>query len=303
MKNLHSCVTGSGYILALFDCQGYLMALLGDEYVVNYVKPSNFIIGSCWSEDIMGTNGAGTAIVQGNPVQIFGHQHYCICSRHWSGSGAPIHNPAGQLIGAIAVTGPYKLTHAHGLGMVAAVTYAIENNMHVRKALNEANIAKSYQQTVISSIPEAIIAIDNNGIITLINHNVTDIFGLPSWQGTGGQIFDICGKDNQNFMSMIMENESLIDAEVKIIKNHVSHKYTLTCNPIKTSDRKMIGKIIILNEINRAKTLVHNMIGAKAKFKFGDLIGQEIKFLETIEMAKLISSSTSNVLLLGESGT
>jgi transcriptional regulator with PAS, ATPase and Fis domain len=45
------------------------------------------------------------------------------------------------------------------------------------------------------------------------------------------------------------------------------------------------------------------MIGAKAKFKFDDLIGHEMKFLETIEMAKLISLSGSNVLLLGESGT
>ena len=24
MKNLHSCIAGSGYILSLFDCQGYL---------------------------------------------------------------------------------------------------------------------------------------------------------------------------------------------------------------------------------------------------------------------------------------
>ncbi|OPY85422.1 MAG: Acetoin dehydrogenase operon transcriptional activator AcoR [Smithella sp. PtaU1.Bin162] len=303
MKNLHSCVAGSGYILALFDYQGYLLELLGDEDIVNYVKPSNFVIGSCWSEDIMGTNGAGTAIVEVKPVQIFGPQHYCICSRHWSGSGAPIHNPEGKLIGAIALTGPYEVTHAHGLGMVAAVTYAIENSMRVRKALTEVNIAKSYQETVISSIPEAIVAIDNDANVTLINHHATEIFGLPSGQVAGRQISDICNKDNQNFISMIMENESLIDAEVTILKNRNSYKYTLTCNSITTSNQKTIGKIIILNEINRAKTLVNNMTGAKAKIKFDDLIGDEIKFLETIEMAKLISSSVSNVLLLGESGT
>ena len=185
MKNLHSCVAGSGYILGLFDSQGYLMELLGDEDIVNYVRQSNFVTGSCWSENIMGTNGAGTAIVQEKPVQIFGPQHYCICSRNWSGSGAPVHNPEGKLIGAIAVTGPYEVTHAHRLGMVAAVTYAIENSMRVRKALTEANIAKSYQQTVISSIPEAIIAIDNDGHITLINHNATEIFGLQAWQVRG----------------------------------------------------------------------------------------------------------------------
>jgi len=303
MKNLHSCVAGSGYILALFDQRGYLLELLGDDEVINRVKSANFVIGSCWSEDVMGTNGAGTAMIEKKPVQIYGPQHYCIVSRNWSGSGAPIYNPEGELIGAIAVTGPYELTHAHGLGMVAAVTYAIENSMYVRRALRNANVAQSYQQTVISSIPEAIMAIDNKGFITLMNQNATKIFGLRSWQVIGKHISDICGKENESFVRTILDNDSLVDIQVKIFKDHLPYKYTLTSNPITASEEERIGRIIILNEITRAKTLVNQMIGSKAKFKFDDLIGKDPIFLETIKMGKMISSSASNVLLLGESGT
>jgi len=303
MKNLRSCLQGSKYILSVFDHQGYLLELIGDEEIINFVKKGNFIIGSNWNENLMGTNGAGTAMTHGKPVQIFGPQHYCLCSRHWSGSGAPIHDTDGKLIGAIAITGPYEVTHSHTLGMVAAVTYAIENSLCVRKALAETNIARSYQETVISSIPEAIIAIDNDGYITLTNDNANEIFGLRSWQVTGKHISDICGKENHNLMIMIMENESMVDSEVKIHTSNVLSKFMLTCNPITTPNKKNIGKIIIFNEIKRAKSLVNNMIGAKAKFKFENIIGHEENFLKTIEVAKLISPSASNVLLLGESGT
>jgi len=45
------------------------------------------------------------------------------------------------------------------------------------------------------------------------------------------------------------------------------------------------------------------MTGAKAKITFSDIIGQNLEFLETIRLARIASKSTSNVLLLGESGT
>jgi len=63
------------------------------------------------------------------------------------------------------------------------------------------------------------------------------------------------------------------------------------------------GKVIILNEIKRARTLAASMLGAKAKFSFEDIIGLNHEFLETLRQAKLASQNKSNVLLLGDSGT
>jgi transcriptional regulator with PAS, ATPase and Fis domain len=64
----------------------------------------------------------------------------------------------------------------------------------------------------------------------------------------------------------------------------------------------VIGRLIILNEIKRARTLVTRMIGAKAKFTFDDICGINGKFVETVNQARMVSQSNSNVLLLGESG-
>ena len=45
------------------------------------------------------------------------------------------------------------------------------------------------------------------------------------------------------------------------------------------------------------------MMGAKAKFRFEDIIGRDGEFLETVRHAQIASQINSNVLLLGESGT
>jgi transcriptional regulator with PAS, ATPase and Fis domain len=48
---------------------------------------------------------------------------------------------------------------------------------------------------------------------------------------------------------------------------------------------------------------VTTTIGAKAKFGFGDIVGTDPRFLPILDMGKKAAESTSNVLLLGESGS
>jgi ABC-type dipeptide/oligopeptide/nickel transport system ATPase component len=90
--------------------------------------------------------------------------------------------------------------------------------------------------------------------------------------------------------------------EVRIACKSVQGDYTLSCYPIMSMD-DIIGKVIILDEIKRARTLATKMMGAKAKFRFEEIIGQNANFLETVRQAKIASQIKSNVLLLGESGT
>jgi transcriptional regulator with PAS, ATPase and Fis domain len=90
---------------------------------------------------------------------------------------------------------------------------------------------------------------------------------------------------------------------VRITRNGKSAFYTATWNTVFCSENKNIGKIIIINELTRAKTLVTKMTGAKAKLKFKNIIGSHPLFIEKVNVGKKAAYSLSNVLLLGESGT
>ena len=217
MLNLCGFVRGSGFVVALFDDQGYLLEVLGDADVVERVKKGNFIQGACWSEEEAGTNGCGTVLALGRPLQVFATEHYCINSHKWTCSGAPIHDPDGDMIGVIDMTGPYLNANPHTLGMVAAAAYAIENDMRMRKALSECQIADGFQRTILASIPEALIAIDSLYRISMVNENAEKIIGRGSRQLTGRSLRDVMGEDNAALFNLIQNNQTLTDIEARIV--------------------------------------------------------------------------------------
>ncbi|MGB4190128.1 MAG: sigma-54-dependent Fis family transcriptional regulator [Syntrophales bacterium] len=304
MEKLHELVRNSGFVVVVFNVDGYLLEIIGDEDVIRRVRRGNFVRGSCWSEEEAGTNGVGTVLEVGEPVQVYGCEHYCINSHKMTGSGAPIRDPEGRLIGGLAMTGHWERANPHTLGMVVAAAYAIENEMQVRKMLAAVELADGFRRTVIGSIPEAIITLDHNCNISLANKNACRIFGWDIDTIIGRNIQDVFGKQNENFYRLLRHNQTLTDAETRIfIPDGEVVDYTLTCNPIETAEGNNIGRLVILNEIRRARTLVTTMMGAKAKLTFADICGKNKTFLETVEAAKIVSRSTSNVLLLGQSGT
>jgi transcriptional regulator of acetoin/glycerol metabolism len=303
MRSIYDLVYGSGFIVVLGNHDGYILEIVGDENIVLSVQRGNFIPGACWSEEKAGTNGLGTAIETGKSVQIFACEHFCRVAHRWTCSGSPIFDPAGKLVGVIDMTGPYDKAHPHTLGMVVAAARAIENELRARQALADSDMADKFKKTVISSIPEGLITIDNEGCISLINDNARKMFKVRSPDVLGRNLREIFLDSNDSITNAIRSQDSLIDSEIAIKMDGTTTSYTLTTNPILSSSNQVTGKIIILNELKRAKNLVTSMIGAKANFTFDDIIGADTKFVDTVKQAHMASLVNSNVLLLGESGT
>jgi len=303
MRSIYDLVYGSGFIVVLANPDGYILKIVGDENIVLSVQRGNFIPGACWSEKEAGTNGLGTVIRTGTSMQIFACEHYCRVAHRWTCSGSPIFDPAGKLVGVIDMTGPYDKAHPHTLGMVVAAARAIENELRARQALADSDMADKFKKTVISSIPEALITIDNNDRISLINENAKKMFKVRSPDVLGKSLNEIFVDSNDSITNVIHSNDTLIDSEIAIKVDGTTTSYTLTINPILSSNDQVTGKLIIFNELKRAKNLVASMIGAKANFTFADIIGAHPKFVETVNQAHMASMVHSNVLLLGESGT
>lgn len=304
MKNLYQFFKGSGFLVALFDVRGLILEIIGDDDIVQHVAEGNFVLGASLREEHTGTNAVGSVVELQKPVQIFGCQHYRKNYHRETCSASPIFDPEGNFIGGINLSGRYYKANPHTLGMAVAASQAIENALGTQKALKEVQLSNSFQKTVIASIPEALITIDAGGHISLINDRAKKMFSMNFQLAEGKDIQEVFGKQNNSFIYLIYKNETLMDAEVKIFSRSGFNEYTLTCNPLFSLDgKKMVGKILILNEIKRAKTLVTKMIGAKANFHFEDICGMNSRFLDIINQAKMVSRSNTNILLLGRSGT
>jgi sigma-54 dependent transcriptional regulator, acetoin dehydrogenase operon transcriptional activator AcoR len=61
--------------------------------------------GFSYGEQFVGTNGIGTALADGKPTHVFGHEHYAENLENLACAGVPIHDPiSGKTIGAVDLT-------------------------------------------------------------------------------------------------------------------------------------------------------------------------------------------------------
>ncbi len=59
---------GTGAMLALADSDGVLINVMGDKRTVFDGMDIHLGVGGKWTEDVVGTNGIGTALWTGEPV-------------------------------------------------------------------------------------------------------------------------------------------------------------------------------------------------------------------------------------------
>lgn len=107
--------------LVVCDADGFVLWLDGPHAVRRSSERLGFVEGACWREDTVGANALGTALVDREPVQIFGAEHTDEGHHHWVCTGAPIVDPAsGQCVGAFTLSGPLRSVHPNTLALVTA---------------------------------------------------------------------------------------------------------------------------------------------------------------------------------------
>lgn len=306
MQGLYGFVAGSGFVVTLADSTGCLLEVIGDPDVSRAIARGNFVPGADWSERSAGTNSVGTALVTGQPLQIFGYEHFSINSHGWTCSAAPIRNPEGKIIGALDMTGSYEKVHPHTLGMVVAGANAIEKQLSMEMTWRERDQSNRLKITLMEAISDCLVACNNDLVITHISRTAAELMRIsPENIGEiiGKNLTDVFGKDNTEFCNLFKGRSFVTDQETDLQLPGGRLKCIATSRPVKDGDGRSEGIVVVFNEITRAKRLVQKMTGAVARLHFDGIVGNSPVFLNTLQMAKAAAGSDSTILLLGESGT
>ncbi len=311
LNRLYRYMKTTSFIVSLFDRNGYLLQVMQDDKYVEINRQYKWYPGALWTEEYGGNNSVGSVIRIKKPLQILGPQHYMQFCHGITTSSAPIFDPEGELIGGITLTALLYGTHPHTLGMAIAAAHAIENEMKTQIALTQRNAAfdetdimAGLQQAIATRIPDALIAVNNEGRIYAINEAAKKIFGLDREEYIGRRLHDTtAGRNNQAMCDIIDRRESISDLDIPLQTAQGNVDYSLTCDKVLSASGGVIGKILIMSEIRRLKSMVTKFIGAKANVRFKDIHSRNQEFQKVLDRARLVSESASNVLLLGESGT
>jgi len=156
-------------------------------------------------------------------------------------------------------------------------------------------------KAVMDTIGDGILAIDKEAIITHFNPAAEKILSYQSSEVLGKKIKDI-------FISDIPLLEALHKGTPYSNREFVgtttrgkSHYITSGC-PIKDAKGAIIGAVAVLKAMHDVKELVYSVTKPHIN-RFADILHVSEKMQHAINLAKLVATNDSTVLIRGESGT
>lgn len=161
---------------------------------------------------------------------------------------------------------------------------------------------KELLETIFDSIPSGILTTDLSGNIIRTNKHVCTIFGYRHDEIKKMKIGDMIeGWDK--VIDKLNKKEAFIDEDVYVTVPRNKLQCTLTVYPIYDSENKLKEVIHVVYELKKSRKLAGKILSGNAIYTFDKIIGNNEKFIKTIEHAKKIADSKSTVLITGESGT
>ena len=307
LKLINKMIKGSGFRVDLVDKDGYfLKSFCGkeDKEILKESKKLGSVIGANRSELIAGTNSMGITLAIGTPVQIVGPEHYNIDHHSWTCSAAPIRNPFGNIIGAVNISGNYRLLHKHTLGMVVGIANAIESALKMEEKIYQLDISNKFFKTLIESIEDGLIVINEQRGITHLNQIAENILGRKIDDVMGEPINELIDA-NFSLFNILNNRKEYLEKQVIITKHDSKEKIPclLSAKLIEDCRGKNQGAMILLKEMKKVHRLVGNFIGANTRYNFSDIIGNDMKLMKAVDLAKVASVSSCKILIQGESGT
>ncbi|GHF32893.1 transcriptional regulator of acetoin/glycerol metabolism [Amycolatopsis bartoniae] len=106
LERLADQLEGQPISLILTDATGVVLTQrTGDADLHRHLERVELVPGYSYGERFVGTNGIGTALEDGRPTSVFGHEHYAEHLENLACAGVPIQHPiSGKTLGAVDLT-------------------------------------------------------------------------------------------------------------------------------------------------------------------------------------------------------
>ena len=106
LRHLYEQLDGQPISIILTDATGLVLRrFTGDGELQRQLDRIMLVPGFSYAEDVVGTNGIGTALESGGPTHVFGHEHYAERLEGMACAGVPIRDPlSGKTLGVIDLT-------------------------------------------------------------------------------------------------------------------------------------------------------------------------------------------------------
>jgi len=274
--------------LLAFNPDGHINLTSAQGITLAYCGLDLTPVGSILTEDVLGTNSTARCLIENQLVYTTSLENWKIAlrKRNQHCAAAPIRNNDHKLIGVLTLTGTKGDFNKHTLGTVKAAAEAIGQQLILRQLLEE-------QRSILETLNEGVIVIDNKGKIKTVNRYANQIF--DDRKLIGRYIEDALQPEDISLVKVAPCN----DKEVIFVPDSMK-RIPCLISLMETPDG---GRVLSLREHKRIRAITRKVMGAGASYTFNQIIGKSEKIQKTLEKARNCSRTKSTVLLTGESGT
>ncbi|MFD8544123.1 GAF domain-containing protein [Streptomyces sp. NPDC059649] len=179
-EGLLAAADAAQQIMVVTDAEGRVLWREGSAPVRRMADRLGFDKGADWTEQVVGTNAIGTALVARRPVLVHSAEHFIRSHHQWTCAAAPLHDPRdGRLLGTVDVSGPAHAFHPTTLSLVSAVARLAEGELRTRhhRALER---LRSSAAPVLARLGGQALVVDPNGwVVGVTGLTPPDRVALP----------------------------------------------------------------------------------------------------------------------------
>ena len=167
------CVMAEGICTLFCDREGFVLHVEGHRQVV----PDP---GFCCREEFIGTNGVGTSLFLGKPVEIKGSEHYCSFMHDYHCTAAPVRGRNGNIVGMIGVTARGRELSSNVLQVLGLGAMLVENQLQSwRQEREDQGLSRPSVGTLLfDSGFEVAVVLDSQNRVLNANTNLSKLLGM-----------------------------------------------------------------------------------------------------------------------------
>ncbi|MDR0758706.1 MAG: sigma 54-interacting transcriptional regulator [Treponema sp.] len=294
LAGIYRFTIGSGFMAAIFDEDGYVLSVSGDEEILRIAKANGLAEGCNRDEKNIGTNGIGTALVIGDAIKISGEEHYFPLHYNWTCSGAPVFDLHGHIIGGLCIIGPMPKVHLHTLGMAAAAAKATTQLLLMQNAYDKLNRMQQSNDAMLSAWPSGVMLVDKNLRIISVNRGAALLLGKRIEQLEDHPLREFMPQE----LFALGDQGCIRDRPITLEIGRKTVRLSLSVEITDAGDY-----VLFFEKTETLHKRINRIVGSEARFILDDIIGDSAVMVEAIRMAQLAAQNRANVFLKGESGT
>lgn len=191
-------LSNSACIIVLADRQGHVLNTWGQERL-GRGQYHGLVEGNQWTEQGVGTNAIGTALISGRAIQVGRDEHYLRANRYMVGSASPIFDSGNELLGVLDISSDAYLPQDHTLGMVKLMSLSVENRL-IFAAFQQNHFILSFNTnlTSLDSHWSGLLVLDERGTIVSANRRAEVVLARDLALLNVSQIFDVDMREIKN---------------------------------------------------------------------------------------------------------